>query len=434
MTPSTSTPVKVLVVGGGGREHAICWKLAKSAKVAHVYCAPGNGGTAIMEKVSNTPIKVTEFERIAEFSKENQIALVVIGPDNPLADGIVDILTAHGLRVFGPTKAAAKLEWSKSYAKQFMAEQHIPMARYFSTSDHKAALEFARKNDWATVIKADGLALGKGVFVCDSLIEVEAALETIFEKKAFGDAGSTVLLEERLSGPELSLLFFCDGKHLVPMPASQDHKRRFDGDSGPNTGGMGVYAPVALFDLCADQIAKTIVKPFEDALASGAIKYQGILYAGLMVCAENKPYVLEFNARFGDPETQALLPMLKSDLFEILCACTDGTLDRMLIEWSDQASCCVVAAGKDYPNSSSRGEAITVAELPPGCTLFHAGTKLGDSGLVTDGGRVLAITAMAPNMEAARDLAYRAIRQVTFAGMDYRKDIARRAVEQCLSS
>lgn len=429
-------PVNVLIVGAGGREHAIAWKLASSPHVKQVFCAPGNGGTSATAKVSNVAIKVSQFDAIADFCRQEQVELVVIGPDNPLADGIVDALTAtvKGLRVFGPTRQAARIEWSKSFAKEFMLRHKIPTARYIATNDPRQALEFARANDWARVVKVDGLALGKGVFVCDCLSEVEAALAEIFEKKSFGEAGASVLIEERLVGAEMSLLYFCDGKRLVAMPASQDHKRRFDGDLGPNTGGMGVYAPVALYGRCAQAIETAVKKPFEAALSSGSFSYKGIVYAGLIVTENDQPFVLEFNARFGDPETQALLPLLLSDLFEILWACCEGSLEESAVVWSDQFSCCVVAAAKSYPAASSKGEPISIGTLPERCYLFQAGTSAGHQGITTDGGRVLSVTATARDMESARDLAYKAIKQVSFAGMDYRTDIARGAAKQCLSS
>lgn len=425
--------LNLLVVGGGGREHAICWKLAQSPRVDSIHCAPGNGGTATEAKTTNVDIKVTEFDKLVEFTKTNKIDLVIIGPDNPLADGIVDHLKAHGIRVFGPTKDGAKLEWSKAFAKDFMQKHDIPTARFKTVSSKSEGIAFVEKNEWARVVKVDGLALGKGVFVCDSLADAQDALTEIFDKGSFGDAASTVLLEERLSGEEMSLLFFCDGKRLVPMPASQDHKRRFDGDAGPNTGGMGVYAPVELFDRCKNQIQELLVKPFEKALQNG-FQYQGIVYAGMMVTAKNEPYVLEFNARFGDPETQALLPLLKTDLLEILWACTDSSLDSIDIRWQDASSCCVVAAAKAYPASSSKDAAITIGELMPGSIVFHAGTRRDNANLVTAGGRVLAITAVAATMDEARNKAYESIKSVSFADMDYRTDIARSAVKQCLSN
>jgi len=438
-------PINVLVVGGGGREHAICWKLAQSKKAAQIFCAPGNGGTAGDTRFKNVSIKVDEFEKLADFCADNEIALVVIGPDNPLADGIVDFLQERGLRVFGPVKEAARLEWSKAFAKQFMQQHALPTARYLAANCQEDALSLARQNDWARVVKVDGLALGKGVFVCDSQEEVEEALATVFEKKTFGEAGNTVLLEERLQGEEMSLLFFCDGARLVPMPPCQDHKRRFDGDTGPNTGGMGVYSPVALYERCGDRVRQEIVEPLEKALAAEkTFHYCGVLYAGVMVTPDNQPYLLEFNARFGDPETQALMPLLQSDLLEILWACTERSLDALRISWRDDASCCVVAAANTYPTSSSKGESISIAQMPPDCFVFHAGTKrLSESNsgaasdtntLVTDGGRVLAVTAVAPNMEAARERAYQALKTIAFKGMDYRKDIARRAAKECLSS
>jgi len=432
MLPESSA--KVLVIGGGGREHALCWKLAQSNRVEKILCAPGNGGTQTCPKVTNVDAAVSDFEKLAGICRDEKIDLVVVGPDNPLADGVVDFLQERGVRVFGPTKSGARIEWSKSYAKQFMQDHGIPTARYCVADNLSDGLKLAEENSWANVVKVDGLALGKGVFVCDSVLEVKQALGTIFEMRAFGDAGATVLLEERLSGEEMSLLFFCDGKRLVRMPASQDHKRRFDGDRGPNTGGMGVFAPVELYDRCALDIEELVVEPFERALARGALNYCGIVYAGMMVTPQGDPFVLEFNARFGDPETQALLPLLASDLFEILWACTEGTLDSVEVKWEDKASCCVVAAAKDYPEKSSKGESIVLGTMPKDSFVFHAGTKLDGTKLLTNGGRVLAVTAVAPDLGMARKQAYESIERIQFSDMDYRKDIAGGAAEKCLSS
>lgn len=429
----------VLVVGGGGREHALCWKLAQSPKIAKIYCAPGNGGTALEERVENVDIAVDQFDKLIEFARAKNIGLTVVGPDNPLSDGIVDLFQAANLRVFGPTREAARLEWSKAFAKEFMSEVGIPTPRFLVCDSFQQASDAVRSHNWVRVIKADGLALGKGVFVCDSEEECHQALDEIFNKKAFGAAGEKVLLEERISGFEISLLMFCDGKELVPMLPSQDHKRRFEDDKGPNTGGMGVYAPMPDYDRYKSEIELTIVEPLRAALASGKLSYRGIIYAGIIYGAsvDAKPcaQVLEFNARFGDPETQALMPLLYSDLFEILFACTDGTLSQVPIRWSADSSCCVVAAAKNYPESSSKGKQITLAELPPKVVVFHAGTKLSaTSELQSNGGRVLAVTAVRETLKEAREASYNALQSVNFEDMDYRRDIARRALEQCLST
>jgi phosphoribosylamine---glycine ligase len=484
----------LLVIGSGGREHALCWKLAQSELVQKIYCAPGNGGTAVERKTENVPIAVDDFAALIEFAKANAVSFTIVGPDNPLADGIVDQFQSAGLKIFGPTKAAARLESSKAFGKQFMTKAGIPTPRYAACTAFDEAWDVVKKNTWARVIKADGLALGKGVFVCDSEAECKDALEQIFKAKAFGEAGLTAILEEKIVGEELSLLLFCDGKELVPMPASQDHKRRYEGDKGPNTGGMGVYAPVALFDVHKEEIQKNILAPLTAALRSGEIDFQGIIYAGIIVGAsessspitlggnsesssptanggargnssppvaggasESSPtaaagagksksgkppavtaQVLEFNARFGDPETQALMPLLESDLYLILLACADGNLKQADVTWSNRASCCVVAASDSYPASSSKGEKITFGSMPEQISnhvqIFHAGTKLDENGLTTNGGRVLAVTSTAASLPQAREQAYAAMRLVAFKGMDYRADIAGRALEQCLST
>ncbi len=428
-------PLKILVVGSGGREHALCWKLAQSNHVEKVFCAPGNGGTAQEWKCENVPIGVMDFAGLEKFAIENKIDLSVIGPDNPLAEGIVDCLEKAGLRVFGPNKEQSKLEWSKAHAKNFMDRLKLPTPRYVVCRSYEEAKQAARQNEWARVVKVDGLALGKGVFVCDTEAEVLAALEQIFSSKSFGTAGETILLEEKIIGEELSLLMLCDGKHLVQMAPCQDHKRRFDGDTGPNTGGMGAYSPVELYDRHRTQIEAQIVQPLEKALASGSLSFKGVLYAGIMV-SDSGPLLLEFNARFGDPETQAMMPRLKSDLLEALWACTSGQLDQVTLQWSTDSSCCVVAVAQQYPTSSSRGEEIisTGSSEKTGTVLFHAGTKYVDGKVVTDGGRVLAIVATAASMEQAAKNCYAVLKTVSFKGIDYRRDIARRAFKQCLSS
>lgn len=464
---SSDKPVNVMVIGGGGREHAICWKLVQSLKLEKLYCLPGNGGTASLQKTTNVDtlsitetkdgveskkelrlrdLRPSDFPHIANFAKEKEIDLVVIGPDNPLADGIVDQLEAAGLRVFGPRQAAARLESSKDYAKEFMVMQGIPTAKHATLDSHEDAVDFIRKNDWARVVKVDGLALGKGVFVCDSETETRDALQIIFRENRFGDSGKKVVLEERLIGEEMSLLMFCDGKTLVPMPASQDHKRRFDGDQGPNTGGMGVFAPVELYAKCKEAIEAEVIAPLRKALETGRLVYKGILYVGLLIVkdqnggghkhpspwgASYKPYVLEFNARFGDPETQVILPLLESDLLEILWSCTDGTLDKQQINWSDRAACCVIACAETYPEGSSKGEEIKVGESKNGTIVFHSGTKLEGDRLLSAGGRVLGITALGKSLSEAIDHAYEGIKTVSFNGMAYRKDIGRRTVSGC---
>lgn len=433
--------LKVAVIGGGGREHALCWKLAQSNYVKEIYCLPGNGGTAGVEKVKNEDIAVCDFAAIAEFCTKQKVDLVVVGPDNPIADGIVDYLQGRQLRVFGPLKQAAKLESSKVFAKEFMVRNRIPTAKYLVAENYDQAIDMVREHPWARVIKADGLALGKGVFVCDTVEECEEALAAIFKERRFGEAGKVVALEEKLTGEEISLLAFCDGSRLSLMPASQDHKRRFDGDRGPNTGGMGAYSPVELYSRCKNEIEEQVLEPIRKALVSRDLIYQGVLYIGLMVETRiveeqrvYQPYVLEFNARFGDPETQAILPLLESDLLKVLWACTEGRLNKIEIDWLKQASCCVVAVTKDYPEKSSKGEPIDFGWLgEPGIVIFQAGTKLDGTKLVTSGGRILSSTGLAPTLEEAVQKAYSGLGSIEFKAMAFRKDIARRAAAGCLS-
>ncbi len=426
----------VLVVGGGGREHALVWKIAQSPLVEKVYCAPGNGGTAKEKKTTNVPIGVDKFEELSKFALENGVGLVVIGPDNPLADGIVDHMEAKGLKVFGPDKAGARLESSKSHAKTVMMELGIPTAKFGVFQDKASAIKFAMENDWARVVKEDGLALGKGVIVCDTIQEVDDALIKMFggdgSTGASSPAKNTVVVEDRLQGEELSLFLLCDGKNTLKLAACQDHKRRFDGDVGPNTGGMGAYSPVPLYEKYEAVIEKQVVEPIQAALKDGRLKYKGVLFIGILM-QDDIPYVLEFNARFGDPETQALMPRLKSDIVPALEASADGTLNSIKLEWDPRFSCCVVACADKYPESSSKGEQIIVGEVPENTVVFHAGTTIANDVVTTNGGRVLAVVAMHDQPEQAQQSAYQALKNVSFNGMDYRKDIAWRVASKCHS-
>lgn len=435
--------MRLLVIGSGGREHALCWKLARSSKVDRIFCAPGNGGTQQEEKTTNVPIAVSDFGEIAVFCHENKVDLVIVGPDNPLAEGIVDHLQEERIRVFGPTKEQAKLEWSKAHAKEFMTRVNLPTARYLTCHSFADAQKAVRENDWARVVKVDGLALGKGVFVCQSLDESLSALKTIFQDKSFGAAGECVVIEERIEGAELSLLMLTDGRTVLVLEPSQDYKRRFDRDEGPNTGGMGAYSPVDLYTCCKDAIDKDIVQPIKDALKNQQLDFMGVLYAGIMLVGSQedirtgrnlRPTLLEFNARFGDPETQALLPRLDSDLLPALWACTTGELDKVELEWSSDSSCCVVAVAEGYPKLSSKDKPLTIAKPEGSCFIFHAGTKSADGQVMTNGGRILSVVATAPSMESAAALSYQALEGISFEGLDYRRDIARRAFKECLSS
>ncbi len=429
MTEFPHNELTVLVVGGGGREHALCWKLAQSKHIERILCAPGNGGTAFAEKTKNFAIPVTDFPALVELAKKENVDLTVIGPDNPLAEGIVDAFESAGLRVFGPTKEQAKVEWSKAHCKKFLVEAGIPTARFEVCHSLEEGHRIIEKSPWAKVAKADGLALGKGVYVCDTDSEVSQALADMLGEKRFGKAGEVVLLEEKLIGEELSLIMLCDGKTILPLAASQDHKRRFDDDRGPNTGGMGAYSPVKLYDQFEGEIEKLILAPLRKALKDGKLSFKGVLYAGILFAQREDgkviPMVLEFNARFGDPETQAILPRLESDLLPALWACTDGSLDKIALTWTKDASCCVVAVTKDYPEKSAKGDLITVGALGKNSVLFHAGTKNEGEKAYTAGGRVLCLTSLAPTIEAASQLAYNELPKLAFDNIDYRRDIAR---------
>lgn len=420
----TLKQAKILVLGSGGRENALCWKLAQSPMCKEIYCAPGNGGTATLDKVKNLDLDILDFNTIKKFCKDEPIDLVVVGPELPLSLGIVDVLEADNIRVFGPTRQGACLEWSKAYAKQFMADMGIPTAKFVVADSMEKTADII-KDHWARVIKVDGLAAGKGVFVCVDEKECLDAAEKIFKQKAFGEAGSQIIIEEKLFGDELSLLALCDGEDLYPMLASQDHKRRFENDRGPNTGGMGAYAPVELYKRHEKAIEEQVLNPIRQALKAGKLVFKGVLFIGLMV--SDKPYVLEFNTRFGDPETQTILPLLKSDLLEALWACTEGSLNKVKLEWAKNSSCCVCLVADSYPEGSSKGQRIEIGTDIEDAVIFNAGTKIADGKLVTNGGRVLNVVGIAPTMSEAIAAAYNAIPLIKFNGMAYRRDIARRA-------
>ena len=414
--------MRVLIIGSGGREHALAWKIAQSPRLTRLFVAPGNGGTG-----ENVPIPVGDSDRLVAFAKEAQVDLTVVGPEAPLAEGLVDRFQAEGLRIFGPVRAAARLESSKAFAKAFMTRHGIPTARYAIFRDYHTALRHLLAVDYPVVIKASGLAAGKGVIVPNDLDEAEDALRQIMVERVFGAAGDEVVIEERLSGVEASLLAFCDGRTLVPMPPAQDHKRLLEGDRGPNTGGMGAFAPSpACPPALVAQIARTILQPAVDGLRAEGTPYVGILYAGLMLTAAG-PNVLEFNCRFGDPETQAILPLLDSDLLDILEACVEGRLSEIDVRWREGACACIVLASGGYPNRYEKSHPITgldAAAALPGVALFHAGTRREATGqLLTDGGRVLGVTAVGDSLEQALARAYTAVAQIQFKDMHYRRDI-----------
>ena len=423
---------RILVAGNGGREHALAWKLAQSPRVARVLVAPGNGGTALAGgKIGNVPIAADDIAMLVRLAKDENIELVVVGPEAPLAAGAVDAFRASGTRCFGPSQAAAQLESSKAFAKAFMQRHGIPTARYAVFTDFNAAIDHVHTIDYPIVVKASGLAAGKGVLLPESLSETEAVLHQIMVEQAFGAAGDEVVIEERLAGQEASVLAFSDGRNLAMMPAAQDHKRIFDGDLGPNTGGMGAYAPAPVITAgLLDEVRQTIMQPTLDGMRAEGTPYIGILYAGLMLTADGIK-VLEFNCRFGDPETQVILPLLASDLLQVFDACLDGTLDQVDVRWHDGAAATVVAASEGYPGSYPKNREITGladAEALRDVAVFHAGTKLADDGRVlTNGGRVLAVTATGDDLAGALAQAYNGVEQIRFQGMHYRRDIGAKA-------
>lgn len=427
---------KVLVIGSGGREHALAWALSRSAGVEQVFIAPGNGGTVWQQgdgvglrpsaPCQEVNISSSDFPALISFAQENAIDLTVIGAEQPLVEGVVDAFNAAGLRVFGPRAAAAQLEGSKAFSKAFMDAFNIPTAAYGRFMDYESAAAYLATCAHPVVVKASGLAAGKGVLVCDDAQEAECALQSIIQDRAFGAAGDEVIIEERLEGREISVLAFCDGERAVPMILARDHKRALDGDLGLNTGGMGAFAPVT--DVSAAQLAEIQERVLDAAVAGMKARgcpYIGVLYAGLML-TESGIQTLEFNCRFGDPETQVILPLLETSLFDVMNACIDGALDKLTLQWKDAAAVTVVAAAPGYPADYPRGLAITGLDAlsdESEVMVFHAGTARQDGGLVTSGGRVLAVTALADDFDTARQNAYAALGKINFAGMHFRRDI-----------
>lgn len=417
--------MKILVVGSGGREHALVWKLAQSPKTEKLYCAPGNGG--ISELAECVDIKVTDFEGLIAFAKEKQIDMTVIGPDDPLVMGIVDAFEAAGLRVFGPRKHAAIIEGSKVYSKELMKKYHIPTAAYEVFDDSQKALAYIEaQNSYPAVIKAEGLALGKGVIIAQNFDEAKIAVHDIMESKVFGEAGNRVVIEEFLEGQEVSILSFTDGKTILPMVSAQDHKRAYDHDQGPNTGGMGTFSPSRTYsEAIAKETYDNILLPTMQALNSEGRTFQGIIFFGLMM-TKNGVKVIEYNARFGDPETQVVLPRLKTDLVDIFEAVIDQKLDTIKLEWEDNAAVCVVAASGGYPKKYATGYEISgldEAKALGGIEIFHAGTRAENGKFVTAGGRVLGIVGLDKDLDAAIKKAYAGVEKIHFTDMHYRKDI-----------
>lgn len=419
--------MKVLVIGSGGREHALCWKLAQSPAVEKVYAIPGSDG---MRDVA-TPVPVASQEDILDFARLMQVDLTVAGPETVLAEGLGDRFRDAGLAFFGPSQAAARIEGSKGFAKELMKKYHIPTAAYQTFTDEEEAAAYVKTQKFPLVIKADGLAAGKGVVIAQTAEEAEAAVREMMEGRAFGTAGTTVVIEEFMEGEEASVLAFCDGKTIVPMISSQDHKRIRDNDEGPNTGGMGAYAPAPVMtpDLM-QAVREKILQPACDAMAAEGYPFVGCLYAGLMITAEG-PKVVEFNCRFGDPETEVVLPMLDADLAEIMMHCVEGTLSEDDVRWKDGYAVDVVLASEGYPAGHTDGDAITGLEEAEqlGCHIFHAGTKKKSGQFVTAGGRVLNVVARGATLREARDKAYEGVSRIQWRGMQYRHDIAAKGLK-----
>jgi len=419
--------MKVLIVGGGGREHAIAWKAGQSPKVEKLYCAPGNAGIAEMAECVD--IGVMEFDKLAEFAREKEVDLVVVGPDDPLAAGAVDVLEAAGLRVFGPRAKAAILEGSKAFSKDLMKKYQIPTAAYETFDSAEEALDYLATADMPIVLKADGLALGKGVLICNTLAEAQAGVKSLMLDKQFGSAGNRIVIEEFMTGREVSVMSFVDGRTIRIMTSAQDHKRAQDGDRGLNTGGMGTFSPSPFYTREVDEFCqKYVYQPTVDAMAAEGREFKGIIFFGLMLTAKG-PRVLEYNARFGDPETQVVLPRMKNDLVEVFEACVDGTLDQITLEFEENAAVCVVLASAGYPEHYEKGFPITGLENfkdRDGYYVFHAGSKADAAGkVVTNGGRVLGVTATGADLKAARENAYEAATWVEFDNKYMRNDIGK---------
>ncbi len=422
--------MNILVIGSGGREHALCWKIKQSPKTADLYCMPGNGGTA--ECAINCDVDILDNNAVRDFCKEKKIDLVVVGPEVPLSRGITDVLESEGINVCGPSYAASRLESSKIFAKELMGRYSVPTAGFRTFKKAERAEAYIREVGSPVVVKADGLAAGKGVIVAETVPEAVRAVKEILEDKVFGSAGNKIIVEECLRGEEASVLVMSDGKNIIPLVSSQDHKRIHDDDTGPNTGGMGAYSPAPVVDeKLFEEINNTIIRPIIDGLAEEGTPYKGVLYAGVMI-TELGLKVLEFNVRFGDPETQAILPRLKTDLVDLLMATAKGDLSGIQLEWDDRDCIAVVLASEGYPGKYEKGRRITGIKdaQKEGAIVFHAGTKVQDGSLLTSGGRVLSVVGMGDGIRKAIENTYTGVEKIHFEGMTYRKDIGHRAVKR----
>jgi phosphoribosylamine--glycine ligase len=424
---------KVLVIGSGGREHAIAWKLAQSPRVTEVLVAPGNAGTATEAKVRNVPIGVNDFPALIELARKERVEITIVGPEIPLVGGIVDRFEAAGLKCFGPLAGGAQLEGSKAYTKDFLTRHEIPTAAYRTFTEFEAARDYVRTRTAPIVIKADGLAAGKGVIIAQSHADAEATLDSVLQRGQFGSAGAKVVVEDFLTGEEASFIALVDGVRVVPLASSQDHKTRDDGDRGPNTGGMGAYSPAPVVtDAVHERVMREVMLPTVRGLAADGIRYRGFLYAGLMIDSSGQPRVIEFNCRLGDPETQPILFRLRSDLLEVCSSCFDGTLGVRPLEWDPRATIGVVMASRGYPDAYDKGKPISGLDRATGSDVkvFHAGTRLDGGKVVTDGGRVLCVVGAGTSVRAARDAAYAGVRKITWDGAFYRTDIGYRALQR----
>lgn len=421
--------MKILIIGSGGREHALAWKAAQSANVSQVFVAPGNAGTARENKMKNVAIDVMDFEGLANFAKQEHVSLTIIGPEAPLVEGIVDYFQKRGLSCFGPSKGASQLEGSKAFTKDFLARHKIPTADYQNFTDVEPALAYIRKMGAPIVVKADGLAAGKGVIVAETVEQAEEAVRDMLSGNAFGEAGCRVVIEEFLEGEEASFIVLVDGENVVPMATSQDHKRVGDGDTGPNTGGMGAYSPAPVVTPVIHQrIMDQVIMPTVQGMASEGHRYVGFLYAGLMISDDGKPKVIEFNCRFGDPETQPIMLRLRSDFIALIHAALDGKLKDYRIQWDSRKAVGVVLAAGGYPGSYEKGKAISLPDNSDDAKVFHAGTALDGDAVVTNGGRVLCATALGFSVTEAQQKAYQLAEKITWDGVYYRKDIGYRAI------
>lgn len=422
--------MNVLVIGSGGREHALAWKAAQSANVDTVYVAPGNAGTALEPKLENVDIDVSNFSVLAQFAKDHKVGLTIVGPEAPLVAGIVDFFTGQGLRCFGPSQGAAQLEGSKAFTKDFLARHNIPTAGYGNFTDVDEAIAYLHKMGAPIVVKADGLAAGKGVIVAETVDQAEEAVRDMLSGNAFGEAGCRVVIEEFLEGEEASFIVLVDGEHVLPMATSQDHKRAYDGDKGPNTGGMGAYSPAPVVTPEIDaRIMEQVIMPTVRGMAAEGNSYTGFLYAGLMINPEGQPKVIEYNCRFGDPETQPIMMRLQSDLVELCQAAIDGKLNEKTTNWDQRAAVGVVLAAGGYPGSYTKGEVISgLPTSSEDAKIFHAGTAMNGDDVVTSGGRVLCATALGNSVSEAQAKAYKLVKQINWNGVEYRTDIAYRAI------